>query len=98
MTSVSTNTSLIVKGKKAKSIDPTAYELVATMATTEKHEFDAQEIIDRMMLAFCNETVRCLEDNIVSTASEADMAMIMGCRFPSIPWWSSALHRPNRCC
>ncbi|MGO7338467.1 3-hydroxyacyl-CoA dehydrogenase family protein, partial [Rhizobium leguminosarum] len=28
------------KGKKAKSIDPTAYELVATMATTEKHEFD----------------------------------------------------------
>jgi 3-hydroxyacyl-CoA dehydrogenase/enoyl-CoA hydratase/3-hydroxybutyryl-CoA epimerase/enoyl-CoA isomerase len=70
------------KGKKAKSIDPTAYELVATMATTEKHEFDAQEIIDRMMLAFCNETVRCLEDNIVSTASEADMAMIMGVGFP----------------
>ena len=31
-----------------------------------------------MMLAFCNETVRCLEDNIVATAGEADMAMLMG--------------------
>ncbi len=70
------------KGKKAKVVDPTAYELVATVATAEKREFDAQEIIDRMMLTFCNETVRCLEDNIVATASEADMAMIMGVGFP----------------
>ena len=70
------------KGKKAKVVDPTAYELVASVATVEKREFDAQEIIDRMMLAFCNETVRCLEDNIVATASEADMAMIMGVGFP----------------
>ena len=30
------------KGKKAKTVDPTAYDLVATMATTEKHEFDPQ--------------------------------------------------------
>jgi 3-hydroxyacyl-CoA dehydrogenase/enoyl-CoA hydratase/3-hydroxybutyryl-CoA epimerase/enoyl-CoA isomerase len=70
------------KGKKAKTVDPVAYELVASVATAEKHEFDPQEIIDRMMLAFCNETVRCLEDNIVATASEADMAMIMGVGFP----------------
>jgi len=70
------------KGKKAKVVDPTAYELVASVATSEKHEFDPQEIIDRMMLAFCNETVRCLEDNIVATPAEADMAMIMGVGFP----------------
>lgn len=70
------------KGKKAKTVDPSAYELVASMATTEKHEFDAQEIIDRMMLTFCNETVRCLEDKIVATPAEADMAMIMGVGFP----------------
>ena len=70
------------KGKKAKKVDPVAYELVASMATTEKREFDPQEIIDRMMLTFCNETVRCLEDNIVATAAEADMAMIMGVGFP----------------
>ncbi|SPL72206.1 fatty acid oxidation complex subunit alpha FadB [Acinetobacter stercoris] len=70
------------KGKKAKTVDPTAYEVIAPVVTGEKREFDAQEIIDRMMLAFCNETVRCLEDNIVATPSEADMAMIMGVGFP----------------
>ncbi|MBH2002972.1 MAG: fatty acid oxidation complex subunit alpha FadB, partial [Moraxellaceae bacterium] len=70
------------KGKKAKTVDPTAYEIIAPFITGEKREFDNQEIIDRMMLAFCNETVRCLEDNIVATASEADMAMIMGVGFP----------------
>ena len=70
------------KGKKAKTVDPTAYEIIAPFITGEKREFDNQEIIDRMMIAFCNETVRCLEDNIVATASEADMAMIMGVGFP----------------
>ncbi|KAA8732134.1 fatty acid oxidation complex subunit alpha FadB [Acinetobacter qingfengensis] len=70
------------KGKKAKVTDTTAYELVASVATTEKHEYDPQEIIDRMMLALCNETVRCLEDHIVATPAEADMAMIMGIGFP----------------
>jgi len=70
------------KGKKAKTVDSTAYELIADVVTGEKREFDPQEIIDRMMLAFCNETVRCLEDNIVATPSEADMAMIMGVGFP----------------
>ncbi|MEB3767304.1 fatty acid oxidation complex subunit alpha FadB [Acinetobacter sp. MD2] len=70
------------KGKKAKTIDPTAYDIIAPVVTSEKREFDAQEIIDRMMIALCNETVRCLEDNIVATPNEADMAMIMGIGFP----------------
>ncbi|MFB2539619.1 MULTISPECIES: fatty acid oxidation complex subunit alpha FadB [unclassified Acinetobacter] len=70
------------KGKKAKVADPSADALVASVATAEKHTFDDQEIIDRMMLTLCNETVRCLEDKIVATASEADMAMIMGIGFP----------------
>lgn len=70
------------KGKKAKTVDPTAYDVIAPVISGEKREFDPQEIIDRMMLAFCNETVRCLEDNIVATPAEADMAMIMGVGFP----------------
>ena len=71
------------KGKKAKTVDPTAYDVIAPSVTGEKREFDAQEIIDRMMVTFCNETVRCLEDNIVATPAEADMAMIMGVGFPA---------------
>ncbi|RYY80397.1 MAG: fatty acid oxidation complex subunit alpha FadB [Moraxellaceae bacterium] len=70
------------KGKKAKKVDPASYELIAPMVTGEKRAFDDQEIIDRMMIALCNETVRCLEDNIVATPAEADMAMIMGIGFP----------------
>ncbi|MDO4426882.1 MAG: fatty acid oxidation complex subunit alpha FadB [Moraxella sp.] len=71
------------KGKKAKTLDPAAEAVVASVATAEKHAFDDNEIVDRMMLALCNETVRCLEDNIVATAAEADMAMIMGIGFPA---------------
>ncbi|MHA3053142.1 fatty acid oxidation complex subunit alpha FadB [Acinetobacter sp. ANC 4640] len=71
------------KGKKAKVVDATTYDLIAAVVTGEKHEFDPQEIIDRMMLALCNETVRCLEDKIVATPHEADMAMIMGIGFPA---------------
>lgn len=71
------------KGKKAKTVDATAYDVIAPVVTGEKREFDPQEIIDRMMLALCNETVRCLEDNIVATPHEADMAMIMGIGFPA---------------
>ena len=70
------------RGKKAKSVDATAYDVIAPMVSGDKREFDAQEIIDRMMLALCNETVRCLEDHIVATPAEADMAMVMGIGFP----------------
>lgn len=70
------------KGKKVKTFDPKADELIAKVAGKQKTEFDSNEITERLMLAFCNETVRCLEDNIVASASEADMAMLMGVGFP----------------
>ena len=75
--------SLDKKGKKAKTVDESSYALLSNIATAEKQTFDSQEIIDRMMIALCNETVRCLEDKIVATPAEADMAMIMGIGFPA---------------
>ncbi len=57
-----------VKAKKPKWLIQLRMSLWHLWQHAEKREFDAQEIIDRMMLAFCNETVRCLEDNIVATA------------------------------
>ncbi|WP_294035490.1 fatty acid oxidation complex subunit alpha FadB [uncultured Moraxella sp.] len=69
------------KGKPKKLADTTTYELLKAVQT-DSRQVDDQEIIDRMMIAFCNETVRCLEDNIVASAGEADMAMIMGVGFP----------------
>lgn len=69
------------KGKPAKVADPETLNVLKPVVSDSK-AFDDQEIIDRMMLALCNETVRCLEDNIVATPAEADMAMIMGIGFP----------------
>lgn len=69
------------RGKPKKIADSTTYELL-NLVQTDHQEFDEQEIIDRMMVAFCNETVRCLEDDIVASPAEADMAMIMGVGFP----------------
>ena len=69
------------KGKPKKSVDTTTYELLKAVQDGSS-DFDEQEIIDRLMVAFCTETVRCLEDNIVASAGEADMAMLMGLGFP----------------
>lgn len=70
------------KGKPKKIADEQTYSVLNAVVDSDKQSFEDQDIIDRMMLAFCNETVRCLEDNIVATPAEADMAMIMGLGFP----------------
>ena len=69
------------KGKLKKNVDAATYELLKPIQDGQK-QIDDNEIIDRLMVAFCNETVRCLEDGIVGTPSEADMAMLMGLGFP----------------
>jgi 3-hydroxyacyl-CoA dehydrogenase/enoyl-CoA hydratase/3-hydroxybutyryl-CoA epimerase/enoyl-CoA isomerase len=51
------------------------------MASASK-EFEDEEIVQRMMVALCMETIRCLEDGIVSTAIEADMGLVLGIGFP----------------
>ncbi|ASK33472.1 fatty acid oxidation complex subunit alpha FadB [Alcanivorax sp. N3-2A] len=70
------------KGRPKKVVDEKTYELIKPMVTGEAKEFDADDIIARMMIPMCTETVRCLEDNIVGSAAEADMAMIYGIGFP----------------
>lgn len=70
------------KGKSKKIVDDTTYELLKPFQDPKK-DLSEDEIVERMMVAFCNETVRCLEDNIVASAGEADMAMLMGLGFPA---------------
>lgn len=69
------------KGKPKKVVDPTTYELIKPHVAATK-EFDDQEIIDRLMIPMCLEMVRCLEENIVSSVSDADMSLILGIGFP----------------
>ncbi|QTF91602.1 fatty acid oxidation complex subunit alpha FadB [Halomonas sp. BM-2019] len=69
------------KGKPKKVTDEAAIELVKGVAK-ESREFSDDDIIARMMVPLCLETVRCLEDGIVGTPAEADMALIYGIGFP----------------
>ena len=69
------------RGKPKKLPNPATEQLAASMASTSK-EFKDEEIVQRMMVAMCMETIRCLEDGIVSTAIEADMGLVLGIGFP----------------
>lgn len=77
------------RGKPTKLIDESVDELLKNI-TGEKREFSNEEIIERMMIPLCIETVRCLEENIVASPAEADMALIYGIGFP--PFRGGALH------
>ena len=69
------------KGRPKKVSDESVYGLMSEVCA-ERREFDDEEIIARMMVPLCMETVRALEDGIVDTAQEADMSLIMGIGFP----------------
>jgi 3-hydroxyacyl-CoA dehydrogenase/enoyl-CoA hydratase/3-hydroxybutyryl-CoA epimerase/enoyl-CoA isomerase len=46
-------------------------------------QFDESEIIERVMGAMGMEMIRCLEEGIVASPTEADMALIYGIGFPA---------------
>ncbi|EAR63104.1 fatty acid oxidation complex subunit alpha FadB [Neptuniibacter caesariensis] len=77
------------KGKPKKLADEEVPALLADVVA-EPREFSDEEIIARMMIPLCIETVRCLEDGIVATPAEADMGLIYGIGFP--PFRGGALH------
>ncbi|MTI14321.1 fatty acid oxidation complex subunit alpha FadB [Sansalvadorimonas verongulae] len=69
------------RGKPKKVVDESTYELIAPVCV-ERKDFEADDIIARMMIPMCLEVVRCLEDNIVETPADADMGLIFGVGFP----------------
>lgn len=73
-----------VEDKKGKPQKVVAAEVEALLAPNcaDKREFSDEEIIERMMLPMATEMARCLEENIVASVEEADMALIYGIGFP----------------
>jgi len=69
------------KGRPRKSVDKTVYETIASV-TAPRRQFEPDEIVARCMVPMANEVARCLEDGIVATPAEADMALILGLGFP----------------
>ena len=70
------------RGKPKKLPNPEIDALVESVQTSPR-KFTDGEIVERMMVAMCIETARCVEDNIVGTAIEADMGLILGLGFPA---------------
>ncbi|MEC8356963.1 MAG: 3-hydroxyacyl-CoA dehydrogenase NAD-binding domain-containing protein, partial [Pseudomonadota bacterium] len=69
------------KGKPRKLPNPDIDRHIAEVQP-EARPFTDEQIVNRMMVAMCLETVRCLEDRIVKTAVEADMGLALGIGFP----------------
>ncbi|MGZ5442659.1 MAG: fatty acid oxidation complex subunit alpha FadB [Thermoanaerobaculia bacterium] len=71
------------KGVPKKTIDPDAQELLKPLVRADNSaSITDQDIIDRMMLPLIIECSRCLEDGIVNTPVEVDIAMVYGLGFP----------------
>ncbi|HHR5885689.1 TPA: fatty acid oxidation complex subunit alpha FadB [Providencia alcalifaciens] len=69
------------KGKPKKIDDPQTDELLSVIRQS-KRSFTKEEIIARMMAPMVNEVVRCLEEGIIQSPSDADIALVYGLGFP----------------
>jgi 3-hydroxyacyl-CoA dehydrogenase/enoyl-CoA hydratase/3-hydroxybutyryl-CoA epimerase/enoyl-CoA isomerase len=69
------------KGPPSKQSDPEAKAIVAALAKGSV-EIPDEEIVERTMLPMLLECSRCLEDGIVATPVEVDVALLYGLGFP----------------
>ena len=64
---------------KRKNPDPAVY---ARLGVSAPHPVNKREAVDRMVLSMVNEAARILDEKIVASAADIDLAMIMGTGFP----------------
>ena len=69
------------KGKPIKTFSDEVLSLLGSICTNPR-EFDDETIIQRMMIPMINEVVLCLEEGIIASPQEADIALVYGLGFP----------------
>jgi 3-hydroxyacyl-CoA dehydrogenase/enoyl-CoA hydratase/3-hydroxybutyryl-CoA epimerase/enoyl-CoA isomerase len=70
-------------GKPKKSVAPDSHALLAVLQAGGPRAFPDAEIVERMMLPMLVEAAFCLEEGVVGSAPELDMALILGVGFPA---------------
>jgi len=68
------------KGRE-KGVDESIYELLGSVVPPLR-EFDETQVRTRLLFPMVNEAARLLDEGIVATAADVDLAMIMGTGFP----------------
>jgi len=68
------------KAGRRTSPDPEVYTIIGRRPADKTSAAD--RILDRLILPMVNEAARCLEEDVVASAGELDLAMIMGTGFP----------------
>lgn len=69
-------------GKPKKILAQDSHALLAAVQGQGTREFAAHEIVERMMLPMMIEAAHALEDGMVDSAAELDMALLLGLGFP----------------
>ncbi|WP_323122935.1 fatty acid oxidation complex subunit alpha FadB [Burkholderia alba] len=70
-------------GKPGRSVAPDAHALVASLQPQGARRFSDEEIVERMMLPMIVEAAHALEEGVVATPAELDMALLLGIGFPA---------------
>ncbi|WP_063664137.1 fatty acid oxidation complex subunit alpha FadB [Aliivibrio fischeri] len=69
------------KGKPKKNINESTAGIIATV-TNATQPYTSEQINARMMIPMINEVIRCLDEGIIASPAEADMALVYGLGFP----------------
>jgi 3-hydroxyacyl-CoA dehydrogenase/enoyl-CoA hydratase/3-hydroxybutyryl-CoA epimerase/enoyl-CoA isomerase len=69
-------------GKPKKCVAADTYELLKSVQPRGVRTFSDQEIVERMMLPMMVEAAYALQDEIVDSAAELDMALLLGLGLP----------------
>jgi 3-hydroxyacyl-CoA dehydrogenase/enoyl-CoA hydratase/3-hydroxybutyryl-CoA epimerase len=68
------------EGRERKDPDPAVYALLGVTPRIENP--DPSSLVDRMILPMVNEAARCLEEGVVGSPGDLDLALILGTGFP----------------
>lgn len=71
----------LIKRQTEKAFSDDVLAILAPVCGAPQ-SFDPQTLIERTMIPMINEVVLCLEEGIIASAQEADMALVYGLGFP----------------